>query len=294
MAVSERAAASALVSELSKLARHEGANSGAWPGLTTYRFTRPTRPGFDDIDRLALAVIIPATRAPDEMCYLVLGDRRDTGCGVVAASVPRPAWCLVLQIEPQLVRAVGENVRGCAQANDLGPRGVSPLDTEMSYTVARFLGALASADDRRVLAPLCLQELVYRVLQREQRVTLVELAAAQTIRSPIGSALSYISANLAEPLRVDTLAAQACLSPSAFSRAFRDLTAQSPYQYVKEKRLDHARRLLDGGQVGVTAVSREVGYTSVSHFIKEFHGRYGVTPGRYAGARPDSWGAVAG
>ncbi|MCV7253559.1 AraC family transcriptional regulator [Mycobacterium hackensackense] len=294
MAVSEREAASALVSELSRLARHEGANAGAWPGLTTYRFTRPTRLGFDDIDRLALAVIVPATQATDEMCYRVLGDRRDTGCGVVAASVPRPAWCLVLQIEPQLVRAVGENVRGRAQAKDLDPRGVSPLDTEMSYTVARFLGALTSADDRRVLAPLYLQELVYRVLQREQRVTLVELAAAQTIRSPIGSALSYISANLAEPLRVDTLAAQACLSPSAFSRAFRDLTAQSPYQYVKEKRLDHARRLLDGGQVGVTAVSREVGYTSVSHFIKEFHGRYGVTPGRYAGARPDSWGAAAG
>lgn len=292
MAVSERAAVSALVSELSRLARHEGANAGAWPGLTTYRFTRPTRPGFDDIDRLALAVTIPATQAPDEMCYRVLGDRRHTGCGVVAASVPRPAWCLVLQIEPQLVRAVGENLCGRPEAKDLDPRGVSPLDTEMSYTVARFLGALSSADDRRVLAPLYLQELVYRVLQREQRVTLVELAAAQTIRSPIGSALSYISANLAEPLRVDTLAAQACLSPSAFSRAFRDLTAQSPYQYVKEKRLDHARRLLDGGQVGVTAVSREVGYTSVSHFIKEFHGRYGVTPGRYAGARPDSWDAA--
>lgn len=293
MNVCAHGAAPALVSELSRLARHEGANAGAWPGLTTYRFTRPTQPGFDEIDRLALAVIAPATQVPDEMCYRMLGDRRDTGCGVLAASVRRPALCLVLQIEPQLVCTLWESMRGRAETKDLDAPEVSALDTELSYTVARFLGALSSVDDRRVLAPLHLQELVYRVLQREQRVKLVELAAAQTIRSPIGSALNYISANLAEPLRVDTLAAQACLSPSAFSRAFRDVTAQSPYQYVKEKRLDRARQLLDGGQVGVAAVSREVGYTSVSHFIKEFHGRFGVTPGRYAGARLDSWDAAA-
>jgi transcriptional regulator GlxA family with amidase domain len=57
----------------------------------------------------------------------------------------------------------------------------------------------------------------------------------------VGAALSYISAHLAEPLTVTALAEQVSLSPSAFSRLFRDVTGRSPYQFVKELRLNRAR-----------------------------------------------------
>ena len=43
-------------------------------------------------------------------------------------------------------------------------------------------------------------------------------------------------------------------------------------------RLDRARELLADGQLTVTRISKEVGYASVSHFISEFRGRFGVTP----------------
>jgi AraC-like DNA-binding protein len=42
--------------------------------------------------------------------------------------------------------------------------------------------------------------------------------------------------------------------------------------------------LLVGGGTSVAAVSRRVGYTSASHFIKEFRTRFGVTPKAYADA----------
>ena len=147
--------------------------------------------------------------------------------------------------------------------------------------MVRFLASLSAGSDRRVLAPLHFRELVYRVLQREQGAGLARLAALQTKGNPIAGALDYISAHLAEPLTVETLAAQVCLSSSAFSRAFREITGRSPYRYVKEARLDRARRLFDEGQVGVAEVSRSVGYVSVSHFIKQFRSRFGTTPGDY-------------
>jgi AraC-like DNA-binding protein len=53
---------------------------------------------------------------------------------------------------------------------------------------------------------------------------------------------------------------------------------------VKETRLDRARQLLDGGRLGIAHVAHSVGYTSVSHFIKGFRVRFGVTPGDYAAA----------
>jgi AraC-like DNA-binding protein len=74
------------------------------------------------------------------------------------------------------------------------------------------------------------------------------------------------------------------LSPSAFAHLFRDVTGRSPYQFLKEMRLDRARELLVDGSFTVARISKEVGYASVSHFISEFRARFGVTPRGYCDA----------
>lgn len=284
-----------LVTELHSRALIEGANVGLWPGLTIYRFTRPTQPRWEEIASLSIGIIVQARRASiavheRRLCgqgnYVVIGNRRHFDCRILAAEPDQPILCFVLEIDPQLVRLVSAGMRGPDVAvdrpDDDGRCEVSRLDEELTNTVLRFLGALSAGCDRRILAPLYLQEMVYRVLQREQRTRLIQLAAYQAMGNPVGAALDYIDEHLAEALTVDTLAAQACLSPSAFSRVFRAKTGRSPYQYVKETRLDRARQLLDEGRCGVSTVSRAVGYVSVSHFIKEFRSRFGATPGDYA------------
>jgi len=135
-----------------------------------------------------------------------------------------------------------------------------------------------------VLAPLHMQELVYRLLQREQGGKLIRLALAQERSNPVAAALEYIETHLAETMTVEDLAEQLNLSPSAFSRMFRETTGRPPYQYVKEVRLDRARALLDERRLAVADVSRAVGYVSVSHFIKAFRARFHMTPGEYADA----------
>jgi AraC-like DNA-binding protein len=77
------------------------------------------------------------------------------------------------------------------------------------------------------------------------------------------------------------MAEQVSLSPSAFAHLFRDVTGRSPYQFLKEMRLDRARELLVDGNLAVARVSKEVGCASVSHFISEFRVRFGVTPRAY-------------
>jgi AraC-like DNA-binding protein len=89
---------------------------------------------------------------------------------------------------------------------------------------------------------------------------------------------------LSDPITVADLAEQVSLSPSAFSHLFRDVTGRSPYQFLKEMRLDRARELLVDGQWAVARISKEVGYASVSHFIREFRGRFGATPRSYCDA----------
>jgi transcriptional regulator GlxA family with amidase domain len=134
-----------------------------------------------------------------------------------------------------------------------------------------------------------MQEMVYRLLQREQRTRLLQFASDEVLRNPVAAALSHIASHLADPLTVGALATHVNLSPSAFSRAFREATGRPPHRYIKECRLDRARELLDDRRLGVTAVAGAVGYSSVSHFIKEFDRRFGSTPGEYAETAHRRW-----
>lgn len=288
-----------LLAELSKRAGVQGANAGRWPGLTIYRFTRPTQPRWNEIESLSICVIaqgsgaitvIGGRRLYGQIHYIVIGSGRHFDCQILEASPDQPALCFVVEIPPQLVRSISVSMHGLHASSEqpVGPSeecAVSTPGADLVDTVVRFVGSLSAGCDRRVLAPLHLRELVYRTLRSEQRGRLLQLAAYQAKGNPIAAALDYIPAHLAEPLTVHTLAAQVSLSPSAFSRTFREVTGRSPYQYVKEARLDRARRLLDEGRLSVADVSRSVGYTSVSHFIKGFRSRFGVTPGDYADAQ---------
>lgn len=291
-----------LVAELATRASQTGANTGLWPGLTIYRFTAPAGPTWEEIQSLSLCVVAQGRKAVtvdgqtylyDPFHYLILASHLHFQAEILEASVVRPFLSFVLQIDPALVRQVSSDMlerrttafRSRQAEARASPRAcVSALDAELLGVVLRFLRATKLGIDRRVLAPLYLQELIYRVLQREQYARLLSLAAAESASNPVSAVLEHVRGHLSEPLTVADLADLVNLSPSAFAHLFRDVTGRSPYQFVKEMRLDRARELLVDGDFTVARISKEVGYASVSHFISEFRGRFGVTPRAYCDA----------
>ncbi|WP_172826593.1 AraC family transcriptional regulator [Mycobacterium sp. 1423905.2] len=285
---------------------HVGANVGLWPGLTIYRFPEPTQPEWQEIQGLSIGIVAQGRKAVidngkryvyDQFNYLVInGDLRFQSV-ILDASPSHPCLCLVLKVEPSTVRSISENMPGphltrATAVRELAePCLVSAMDDHVLSSLLRFLRSLSTSVDRRVLAPLYLRELVYRVLQREQSARMLHFAAQQAAGNPIAAALTYIDTHLADPITVASLAGQVGLSPSAFTRAFRELTGSSPYQYVKDARLDRARDLVMDRRLGVSEVAHRVGYTSASHFIKEFRTRFGTTPRDYASTPADGDGS---
>jgi AraC-like DNA-binding protein len=291
-----------LVAELAAQATQPGANTGLWPGLTIYRFTAPAGPTWEEIQSLSLCIVAQGRKAVtiddqtylyDPFHYLILASHLHFQAEILEASVARPFLSFVLQIDPALVRQVSSDMlerrttafRSREAEAKSAPRAcVSALDADLIGVVLRFLRAVQTDTDRRVLAPLYLAELVYRVLQREQYARLLALAAAESASNPVSAVLEYVRGHLSEPLTVADMADLVNLSPSAFAHLFRDVTGRSPYQFLKEMRLDRARELLVDGNFTVARISKEVGYASVSHFISEFRGRFGVTPRSYCDA----------
>lgn len=280
-----------LVAELATRTEADSAAASVWPGLAFYRLVDPSDTRWAQAKTLSIGIFGQARREAGadgdrhSVTCVVIGNHRSGECRPFDASPERPCLCFVLEVDPQLIIKVSADILLCDRPFPCGEQSdeclVSAVDDVLMGSVVRFLRSLSSVPDRRVLSPLYLQEMVYRVLQRDQYAFLVRLAAQQMAANTIAAALDYIAVHLADPLTVTDLARQVNLSPSAFSRLFRESTGRSPYQFVKEQRLTRARELLDEGRLGVTEVARRVGYPSLSHFIKAFRSRFGATPGEY-------------
>ncbi|MEF2230612.1 MAG: AraC family transcriptional regulator [Pseudodesulfovibrio sp.] len=62
---------------------------------------------------------------------------------------------------------------------------------------------------------------------------------------------------------------------------FKTLFGMSVFAFVKEYRLQLARRLFAEGDMNVSEVAWEIGYTNLSHFSSAYRKRFGVLPKAY-------------
>jgi AraC-like DNA-binding protein len=94
-----------------------------------------------------------------------------------------------------------------------------------------------------------------------------------------------------EQLTVPDLAAVADMSPSHFSRRFRETFGESPHQYLLTRRLERAATLLRTSDWSVATICFAVGWNSVGSFTTSFHRMFGQSPTAYRTSFPpaDSW-----
>jgi transcriptional regulator GlxA family with amidase domain len=95
----------------------------------------------------------------------------------------------------------------------------------------------------------------------------------------------------AAPLDVPKMAQAALMSPSHFSRRFREAYGETPYGYLMTRRIERAMALLRRGDLSVTEVCVAVGATSLGSFSARFTELVGETPSAYR-TRDHAAGAV--
>jgi AraC family transcriptional regulator len=93
--------------------------------------------------------------------------------------------------------------------------------------------------------------------------------------------LDFIEAHLADSLSLDDLAAEACLSPFHFARAFRNAIGLPPHRYVIERRIQTAQKLLACNQLSLVQIALNTGFGSQANFTRAFGKVAGITPGQY-------------
>lgn len=97
----------------------------------------------------------------------------------------------------------------------------------------------------------------------------------------ISELLEFIDTHLEHDLSVDALARRVAMSGRHLTRRFVQVTGVTPAVWVKQRRLDAARRLLESTQLSIAQVSEQTGFHSTATFRQAFVKAFATSPLSY-------------
>ena len=91
----------------------------------------------------------------------------------------------------------------------------------------------------------------------------------------------FVESSLDDDLTLESLAREVGYSRAHFLRMFRESTGTTPHQYVMQRRIAHAEKLLSANELGVAEVALACGFSSQAHLTLAFRKQTGLTPAEY-------------
>ncbi len=95
------------------------------------------------------------------------------------------------------------------------------------------------------------------------------------------TALSFVHENYGRPLSVREIAASVPVNKNLLTALFNRFAGMPPMRYLNDYRLYKAKDLLLHTDLSVSAISEEVGFGQISHFVQLFKTAYGLPPLQY-------------
>jgi AraC-like DNA-binding protein len=216
----------------------------------------------------------------DPAHYLVTTAELPIASRITAASPASPYLCIVLKLDVALIGSV------LIEAGSLAARppapvtaiAVSPLDARLLDAVVRLVQLVESPTDARVLSPLVMRGIVYRLMRGGQGGRFGQMAVLGGSTHRIAQAVDRLRTAFDQPLRIEELARELGMSHTVFHQHFKAVTALSPLQFQKQLRLQEARRLMLGDGLDAASAGVRVGYRDASHFTREYKRLFGAPP----------------
>ena len=198
---------------------------------------------------------------------------------IVEASPATPYVALALRLDLATLRELAEDIGADDKPDAEAPAiSLGETDPDIIDAMARLFALMERPGDVRILAPLIVREIHFRLLTAGHGAMLRRLTRPASHQSRIAKAISVIRRDFVETLNVADLAQTAGMSTSAFHQHFKAVTATTPLQFQKQLRLMEARRLLEAGVQSVAGAAYAVGYESPTQFSREFSRKFGEPP----------------
>jgi AraC-like DNA-binding protein len=199
-------------------------------------------------------------------------DASKTECVSITMTEARLSELLGVPTLPAAFTAVTQSL----EANAL-------VSQEMTPRLFRALDELLGADVRGAARQLWheakaleLIALMTDELTEAARASAPQLTANDVDRLCL--ARKCLVERLDEPPSLAQLARHTALSETRLKGGFRTLFGTSVFAYLRQARMEEARRLLQQRRLNVTEVAQRVGYSNPSKFAAAFRRHFGVSP----------------
>ena len=280
-----------LLARVARLAVREGPTEVGLPSVHVHRFSRPTPVARWESLGPSLVMVVQGSKTStyqgealiyDPTRYLLVTGEGSFEGTVTEASPERPFLALCCGLPPAVIaRTALALAEVSAGTTDAPIALVAPVEAPIAECVLRVLRASEDPVERALVAPLAIEELVYRLLRSDVAGAVRSAIQPAGDADKIHLAMRYLRAHVDRPVAVEEVARHVAMSPSHFAHRFRAVARVSPMQYLKQLRLQHARTLLIADGLRVNEAASRAGYESTSHFTREFKSAFGVAPGEF-------------
>lgn len=267
-----------------------GGKPPAIPSVTPYRFTT-TAVEMPHIDEPYLYLVLDGVlrlHTPSGIMDYMAGQyslsKIDTPFSgtVLAFSGHQDLLAVSLTFTPseviETVLGLDDELMERILSGQLSEEETAASDSAVLEAVNRLFSAAEHTVPSAFLRKNIMQEIAYYVLCGSCGKQFIQSISNIRQADEIYQANSWIKKNFRESFAVEDLAEQQRMSVSLFHRKFKSAVGMGPLQCQKRLRLTEARRLmLDEGK-NVTEASVEVGYESLSQFIRDYGKMFGSTP----------------
>ncbi|OIU71528.1 AraC family transcriptional regulator [Rossellomorea aquimaris] len=120
-----------------------------------------------------------------------------------------------------------------------------------------------------------------QIYQEVESLNAVRKSTREELYRRINIANEYIRAYFDRPVKLDDIAAAACLSPNHLLRTYQQLYKRTPHQHITEFRIQKARQLLSETDYTMTEITFLLGLQNPVSFSKLFKQFAGMSPADY-------------
>jgi AraC-like DNA-binding protein len=162
---------------------------------------------------------------------------------------------------------------------------VSPLVSRMHARVKGGTATPAWLEDQFFAAAKALRSIRADGQNQARRIPAKKVSTRVELYRRLLRGKDYLDSFFGDEVRLERVAAAACLSAYHFHRLFREVFGETPNQYLQRRRLANARELLTSTERTVTDICLEVGFESMTSFSALFRRVYGSSPREYRTAQ---------
>lgn len=154
--------------------------------------------------------------------------------------------------------------------------------TAASESADRLMGLKIGAVDY-IVKPACEEEVLLRaaIHLRQRKTELMHFNTQRhqnQIAATVEACIRILEEDLSVSPGVDELAARLGCSRKHLSAAFREVFGQTTYEWLRERRMQHAKRLLKETQLTMQEIAEDLGFTTSNNFTTAFRATFGISP----------------